>query len=355
MTAALFSPAYSLANEAVRAQDVLSFGGYLETYYIHDFDHAASDTRPGFAYSHNRLAQPSINLAIIKARLETDGIRANLALGSGTYMRANYALEPKDLQKIFEANIGLKLSDRHNLWLDAGVMPSHIGFESAVGVENWTVTRSLLADNSPYFETGLRLSYTSEDGKWYASGLLLNGWQRIQRPDGNTTPAFGHQFTYKPNAKITLNSSSFFGNDKPDSVSLTRVFHNFYGIFQITDKFGLTLGLDTGSEENAREGEDSNFWYSPVVIARYAFNDRVALAVRGEYYSDENGVIIATGTENGFKTMGFSANLDVQVHRNALWRIEGKLYSSEDDIFLDADGNASNTNAVVTTALCVWF
>jgi hypothetical protein len=81
----------------------------------------------------------------------------------------------------------------------------------------------------------------------------------------------------------------------------------------------------------------------------------VALAVRGEYYSDENGVIIATGTENGFKTMGYSANLDVQIHRNAVWRIEGKLYNSEDDIFLDTDGNATNTNACVTTSLAVWF
>ena len=29
-----------------------------------------------------------------------------------------------------------------------------------------------------------------------------------------------------------------------------------------------------------------------------------AVALRGEYYSDENGVIIATGTTNGFKTIG---------------------------------------------------
>ena len=53
--------------------------------------------------------------------------------------------------------------------------------------------------------------------------------------------------------------------------------------------------------------------------------------------------------------MGFSANLDVQIHRNAVWRIEGKLYSSEDDIFLDADGKATSTNACVTTSLAVWF
>jgi len=62
------------------------------------------------------------------------------------------------------------------------------------------VTRSTLADNSPYFETGEKLSYTSDDSKWFASGLILNGWQHIQRPDSNTTPSIGYQLTYKTNA-----------------------------------------------------------------------------------------------------------------------------------------------------------
>lgn len=354
LTAALFSPAYSLANEAVRAQDVLSFGGYLETYYIHDFDHAASDTRPGFAYSHNRLAQPSINLAIIKARLETDGIRANLALGSGTYMRANYALEPKDLQKIFEANIGLKLSDRHNLWLDAGVMPSHIGFESAVGVENWTVTRSLLADNSPYFETGLRLSYTSEDGKWYASGLLLNGWQRIQRPEGNTTPAFGHQFTYKPNAKITLNSSSFIGNDKSDRNRRMRYFHNFYGQYQLDDHWSFTTGFDIGAEQKERSSSRYNVWFTPIVIARYTYSDKLGFAARAEYYQDKDGVMIDTGTPSGFRTASYSANVDYKVSSNVSLRAELRQFHSKDKIFLDNDRPSQNS-FIATTAITFSF
>jgi len=55
--------------------------------------------------------------------------------------------------------------------------------------------------NSPRLVT--RASTTAErwrsaDGSWSANGPLLNGWQRIRRPDGNTTPAFGHQLTWTP-------------------------------------------------------------------------------------------------------------------------------------------------------------
>jgi hypothetical protein len=40
-------------------------------------------------------------------------------------------------------------------------MPSHIGFESVISADCWTLTRSLLAENSPYYETGMRLEATS--------------------------------------------------------------------------------------------------------------------------------------------------------------------------------------------------
>ncbi len=167
----MFYSCISVAQDNATEPNSIHFSGYLESYYIHDFNNPEGSSRPSFAYSHNVVDKPSINLVFIKASLNTPRTRANLAVGSGTYMRANYASEPKDLQKLFEANVGIKLSDS-NLWLDAGVLPSHIGFESAIGLDNWTVTRSILADNSPYFETGLRLSYTTDDGQWYGKWAI---------------------------------------------------------------------------------------------------------------------------------------------------------------------------------------
>jgi hypothetical protein len=161
--------------------DAFTISGYLETYYTYDFANPENHTRPAFTYSHNRHNEINVNLGYIKAAFLTDKVRANLALAVGTYMNANYAAEPFVLKNIYEANGGFKISKKHDLWIDAGIFSSHIGFESAVGKDNWTVTRSLFADNSPYFETGAKISYTNSNGKWFMSGLILNGWQRIQR------------------------------------------------------------------------------------------------------------------------------------------------------------------------------
>ena len=350
---AIIQPA--LAQDSTTTKSPFTISGYAEAYYNYDFNRPQSNTTPGFLYNFNRAGEVNLNLGFIKANYSTDRVRANLALATGTYMNANYAAEPGVLKNIYEANIGIKISKNSNLWLDAGIMPSHIGFESAIGEDNWTLTRSLMAENSPYFETGLKLGFTSKDEKLYLAAMYLNGWQRIQRVDGNTTPAFGTQVTFNPSAAVTLNYSTFIGNDKPDSTRLMRYFQNFYGIFQLSDKLALTTGFDFGIEQKSKGSSDCNTWLVPAVILRYSPAERVNLAARAEYYQDKNGVIISTDTANGFQTWGLSANVDYAILPNVLWRIEARNFSSKDAIFNSRMTGGKSANAFVTTALMVAF
>ncbi len=329
--------------------------GYAEVYYAYDFSQPDDHNRPSFLYSHNRHNEFNLNLGFVKGAYASDRLRGNLAIAAGTYMNANYAAEPGVLKNIYEANGGVKLSKGSNLWLDAGIFGSHIGFESAISKDCWALTRSILAENSPYYESGAKLTYISGNSKWLLSGLWLNGWQHIARPQGNNTPAFGTQITFTPSSKVTLNYSTFIGNDKPDDFKQMRYFHNLYGILHLTDQFHVTAGFDYGMEQVSKGSSDFNTWYSPVLIVKYDLNDTWAIAARGEYYADENGVIIATGTEHGFKTTGFSLNVDCKLRANAVWRIEGRMLSSEDDIFTDSDGAATNSNTAVTTSLAISF
>lgn len=337
-------------------QNLLKISGYLETYYVYDFGNPIDHNRPDFLYSFNRHNEVNLNLGFIQTEYNNDKVRGKLAFMTGTYANANLAAEPGVLKNIFEANAGVRISKSQNLWVDAGIFASHIGFESAIGANCWNMTRSLLAENSPYYLTGAKISYTSDDEKWFLSGLMLNGWQRIQRVPGNQTPALGHQLTWKPNEKITLNSSSFIGNDKPDSTRQMRYFHNFYGQFQLSQKIGITAGFDMGAEQQAKGSSDFNVWYSPVLIVRYTPTEKLALAARAEYYSDEGGVIISTGTPNGFQTFGYSLNMDVRVMENVLWRLEARTFNSQKDfIFLDSNQNETRSNSFVGTSLSVSF
>lgn len=353
-TILLGSAAGIQAQDSIKTKSV-TISGYAEVYYQFDNNRLLNNQRPSFVYSFNRNKEVALNLAYIKAAYKTENTRANISLAAGSYMNSNYAAESGVLKNIYEANVGIKLSRKSDLWLDAGIFPSHIGFESAIGKDCWNLTRSILADNSPYFEAGAKITYSSRNQKWMLSALLLNGWQRIQRIDGNSAIAMGTQVTYKPAANITLNSSTFVGNDKPDSVRQMRYFHNFYGIFQLNQKLAATLGFDIGAEQKTKGASAVNTWYSPVFILKYATGNKTALSARAEYYSDKNGVIIHTGTPNGFQTWGFSTNFDYSVTDNVVWRVEVKTMNNKDQIFYTDNGRAVKENTSVTASLAIGF
>jgi hypothetical protein len=334
----------------------LQWSAYIETYYGYDFSNPDDLNRPEFLYSYNRHNEVNINLAYIQAAYLKDGVRGTFALMTGTYAAANLAAEPGIARNIFEANAGVKISKKKNVWVDAGVFASHIGFESAVGAKCWTMTRSILADNSPYYESGVKLSYTSADGKWFLSALVLNGWQRIYRIAGSEMPSFGHQITWTPNKKVLLNSSSYIGREDPLGTKAMRYFHNFYGQFQFTKRFGLIAGLDIGAQQEARGSEVYDVWYAPILIARYTPSDRFAFAARCEYYSDEDRVIISPPSNYGFQSMGYSVNTDVRIRENVLWRVEFRsLQSRLGEIFRDQDGSRTRWNHYLGTSLSIGF
>lgn len=325
----------------------LTVWGFADFYYAYDFHEPSSRDRPGFIYSHSRHNEFALNNAIIGIKYNTDKVRGAFAMHTGTYVRANYAAEPDILRLINEAYAGFQLAN--NLWLDAGIFASHIGAESAISLDNFTLTRSIMADNTPYYESGVKVTYTPSD-KLTLAGFVLNGWQNIT--ENNDNKALGTQIQFKLLSNVLLNSSTFFGREKPgyDSLPSMRYFHNFYTQIDIK-KVSILAAFDIGFQEK-RVGSGTNVWYNPNLIIRFKPSDKAAIAARVEYYNDEQGVIINSGTPNGFQTLSPSLNFDYKFTDNVAWRIEGRLFNSKDKIFAE-DSNFENSNVFVISSLAI--
>jgi hypothetical protein len=198
ISALLLSACQLRAQDSIwKQKPELRLAGFLEVFYAYDFNKPQGNSRQPFLYNHNRHNEFNLNLGYVKLGLEHTKYRANLALHAGTFVNDNYAAEPGVLKHVFEANVGLSLNKANNLWLDAGIFASHIGFESAVSIDNWTLTRSLLAENSPYFLSGAKLTFTP-NSKWTVAALVCNGWQRIQRVQGQFVTVIWHTTYLQP-------------------------------------------------------------------------------------------------------------------------------------------------------------
>ncbi len=328
----------------------LTLGAYAESFYVYDFNEPEGGVRQPFFFNHNRHNEFNVNMGLIRVDLDHEKYRAKLALQAGTYPQDNYAAEQDLLKNIFEANVGVSLNNNNSLWLDAGIMPSHLGFESPFAMDNPTMTRSLSAENSPYFLTGVKLTFNPTE-RLTLAGLVVNGWQRITRVEGNSLPSFGTQVQYQFSEKVMLNWSTFIGSDFPDAERRMRYFNDLYLQFQWS-KFSLITGFDIGIQQKEKGSEDYDIWWVPTLIAQYRLHEKWQMAVRGEYFYDEKEVIISSISPDGFQTAGLSFNIDYLPSDHIICRLEGRWLQSMDMIF-EKEGNLRDYNLFVGTSIAM--
>ncbi|MFD2203601.1 porin [Shivajiella indica] len=336
-------PFYSSAQKD--EQGKVTFSGYIETYYSYDFNQPENNQRPDFLYNYARHNEFNINLALLKANYESEKIRANLALMGGNYAQYNLANEPAWGQVINEASVGIKLHKK--IWFDMGIMPSHIGFESWYGMDCWHLSRSILADNSPYFLTGARITYEFKP-KLDIVFWATNGWQNVQRQDKKKGIGLGLGIDHRPFEGMVIHYANYFGNEGADLNRILRFYNNFYTQYE-KNNWGLTLGVDYGIQE--AEFVDFNEWYGITASVKRSIGEKFVLAGRYEYYSDPNAVIV----NEGMRVTGFSANLDYQLAKNSLFRIEIRQFASPEAIFPLPAAKFSKGNTAITGAFAVRF
>ncbi len=226
-------------------------------------------------------------------------------------------------------------------------MPSYIGFESWYGRDCSNLTRSLLAENSPYFFTGGKFTF-NPNPKWEIQLWLTNGWQNIVRDEENKSLGIGGGIKFIPTEDFTINYSNYFGNENPNPVRLNRFFNNFYAMYE-KNQWTAILGADYGIQQTLRDGCDSRVWL--IASLKRELGNKFELAGRAEFYSDPNAIILS----EGIKVSGFSANMDYSISKAALLRVKARKFISPDAIFSLPDAGFSQRNFALTGSLAVWF
>ncbi|WP_375415908.1 porin [uncultured Hymenobacter sp.] len=350
-------------RDSLALPDPLSYYGFVDAYYGYDFRADNGQERPGFLYSHDRQNEFTVNQALIGVRYDDDRVRGALGLHAGSYVVANYAAEEPVFRHIYEAYAGFRPFEK--AWLDVGIFGSHIGFESAISKDNWTLTRSLMAENSPYYEAGARLTYelgptpyTYQTGsRLTLTALVLNGWQNIR--ETNQAKALGTQIQWRPNAKVLVNSSTFYGNEQPPGETRRRrYFHDFYLTYAATDRLSLALVFDVGKQQSETRAR-ADTWHAGAALLRYKLADGLGAILRAEYYSAERGVIINSIRPRGgaadFRVAGGSLGLDYQPGRNVLVRLESRTLYGASGIFRRRSGADPGRYGNLTASVALSF
>lgn len=329
-------------------QSKIELQTYVDAYYGIDPSMPQTSYRLPFNYNYNRNNQISINLAFIQLNFEKDRFRSRIGIQGGTYVQDNYKAESSVLKHFSEAKAGLRLSKKKEFWFDAGIMPSHIGFETAIATDNMNLTRSLVAESSPYYMAGAKLCYKNRDTEFEA--IVANGWQRINRIQGNDLLSFGSRITVEKE-RIKFNWSTFVGTDDKNIYRRMRYFNNLYLIYKLTEKWKFVFNIDAGAQQWSKGSISYDQWLGGAFVAQYKLTEKDVFAFRGEYFLDPAGVV--TNIPD-FEVNSISLNYDRIWHKNVLWRIEAKWQNSSTKLFNKGNSTINEyNNLFFSTSLVV--
>jgi hypothetical protein len=327
---------------------MIDYGAFLDSYYAYD----SNQPQVSRAYTTQPVKHdtPSINLAHLEMKIQTEKIRSRIALQAGDSVERNAALEPGKEKYIQEAYLGTKLGEK--TWVDAGIFLGNIGAESWISKDNWTYSRALNLDYVPYYSAGIRLEH-QVDQKQSFQLQVINGWQNVS--ENNTAKALGMQYKNSLSDTLTFTYNNFLGDEKVvGKNSRFRVYHNFILKWEVSSSWQYLYAFDVGhqSQQN-NNGADPLF--ATTLTARRIFNPDQSMAFRLEYYNDRHKTNIPVQTTKGFQVAGASVNFDQKILEKALWRTELRGFYSEDKIYPKNNGEKNRLDGFLVSSLSIWF
>ncbi|MGZ3452985.1 MAG: outer membrane beta-barrel protein, partial [Polyangiales bacterium] len=209
--------AFAFDGSARAAEDELPTGsepptpvltGVIDAYYAwHDVPPPGrQSTTLSTASRHDEF---SVNLGAIGVRLDHAKLTGNLVIQFGDSVEQAYGAQR--LRNIQLANVGWKTGIVH---LEAGVMPSLVGRESFISTDNWNYTRAFIADATPYYVSGARLT-AHVSPTFLVGGTVFTGWQTSR---GGTGSPHGQLFTsWKPSDTFSLDGTFLVGRTPVDT------------------------------------------------------------------------------------------------------------------------------------------
>ncbi|MDX2192045.1 MAG: outer membrane beta-barrel protein [Gemmatimonadales bacterium] len=331
---ALPLPADTGSADTTAARPQVTFGAFADVYYAWDAGRPRLLDRP-FTTQPARHNEFNANLVFVEAKLTGERVRGRLALQAGTSVQANYAGEPSVgrisgpdlLRHVQEATVGVQVTP--SIWLDGGIYFSPVGFEGWISRDNPTYTRSLVADYTPYYLSGVKATWALAPTVT-AQAHLVNGWQNVSETNGDKAVLVRVDWQATP--ALLLAIGGFAGNEQPDSVpARLRRYQQLLARWTPAGGWELSGVFDLGVQ--AVPNAPAHTWHGGTVIVRKALDARWRMVVRAERFVDRGQVVVSTGTPDGFATWSGSLGADMQVNAHVLWRSEVRLFDSSDPVW----------------------
>src|SRR3990170_4697800 len=350
--------------------------GFVDTYYSYNYSEPKDNLGSGgdfvrpdmtelrsFDREHDSFTLDNVEISVFKPSTEKDPIGFGFTTNYGEIAR-RLTFVPAEMVggirvdnddfTISQGFVTYKAPVGKGIDFKFGKFATWIGAELWESVDNPNFSRSLLYQNAiPFTNTGLAVSYPLLD-KLTATGYLVNGWDTFV--DNNTGKTLGYQFNWAiaENTNFIVNGSH--GPEQTDNSSNNRHFWDFIFAIKPFEKTAFNLNIDYGTEKDgamfggvnndggAHEGENGQWWGFAGIINQ-DITDSFGLALRGEYFDDNDGARLGV---NALNIWEITLTANIKIRENLLVRPEIRYDDANQEVF-------NGHNGELTTAVGVAY
>lgn len=325
------------ATEPRRWYERLSIHGYADVYYGFNTNRPADGLNfiAGTGTTGKRANHVALNLAALDVAADLSPVAVRLIVQYGSGPEILYGGEPRggasgpDVWKFLQvATVGYTAPLGRGLLIEAGIFPSHAGFEGFPSKDSWNYTRGWNSELLPYYQAGLKLSYAFTDAL-SAQLYLLNGWQLAG--ENNEAKTLGAQLAWN-GTLLTAVLNGLFGPELPSDNGRFRLFGDLLLGVRPTSWLRLMTSLDVGYQQlpgPIGQADGGALWWSAYAWARVQPLAFLALALRGGYYDDRDGYM--TGTAQALAEL--TGTVELRAHDALILKLEGRYDHSTAAVF----------------------
>tara|TARA_B100000959_G_scaffold21478_1_gene20748 strand:+ start:160755 stop:161777 length:1023 start_codon:yes stop_codon:yes gene_type:complete len=251
-----------------------------------------------------------------------------------------------DLQHLNNTDTGDEVMEQGYVWLDltAGTNLTFGKFNAPIGFELGDPNEMYQFSHAMVFDYGLPGNLTGAMVSG-GSGIIdfavyaVNGWDLIA--DDNKEKTIGGRIGLTPMEGVNLGVSHISGKEGAASDNLSVLDVDL----TITTIENLTIGGEFNSGTHAKAsvvtaGADAT-WAGWLVMANYAFTDKVALTLRYDEFDDKDGARLGSGITEKRNAVTISPSYAIGDGFGVL--AEYRLTKSNQKVFADADGNLQDS------------
>ncbi|WP_374756598.1 porin [Dyadobacter bucti] len=353
------------AKDDEEAKGAFAFSGYLDSYYMANFNKPASRSNMGAAGTARVFDRKSgqFSLGLVQAKVAYTNAKSEAVVDLSFGPNADYGnygnlFSPLDgvststALAIKQAYFTYNFTDKFSM--TAGQFGTHIGYEVIDAPANFNYSLSNLFNNGPFYHAGLKATYAFTE----KASLMLGVVNNVDGlGDNNRKKGIIGQFYFSPvnNWNVYLN---FINSNEANMDSVGNTPDAHYRVFdittsyQITEKFLLGVNAAYGSQKGEYQGyagpADSQSWGGFAVYANTALTENFGIGARYEYFNNDNGVrgvLTADGAGTSVNSVTLTGNISLadghilvkpEFRLDAYPKVAG---STESQQFQDSDGN----------------